>query len=47
MVWNYRVANHRFYGIVFQEYDQKEHRLVDKAEVIFKGEEPEKSCPAL
>ncbi|NIK69529.1 glycoside hydrolase family 43 protein [Paenibacillus sp. BK720] len=37
MLWDQRVGNHPFYGIVLQEYDAAEQRLVGKAEVIFKG----------
>lgn len=37
MMWDQRVGNHPFYGIVLQEYDAAEQRLVGKAEVIFKG----------
>jgi xylan 1,4-beta-xylosidase len=37
MVWDQRVGNHPFYGIMVQEYSVPEQRLVGKAEVIFKG----------
>lgn len=37
MVWDYRPQNHRFYGIVLQEYSVLEKRLVGKKEIIFKG----------
>ncbi|WP_336776058.1 glycoside hydrolase family 43 protein [Paenibacillus sp. MMO-58] len=37
MMWDQRVGNHPFYGIVLQEYDAAEQRLVGKAEIIFKG----------
>lgn len=37
MLWDPRVGNHNFYGIVMQEYDHKQKKLVGKREVIFKG----------
>jgi Beta-xylosidase len=37
MLWDQRVGNHPFYGIVLQEYNAAEKRLVGKEEVIFKG----------
>ncbi|MDQ0255925.1 xylan 1,4-beta-xylosidase [Evansella vedderi] len=37
MVWDQRVGNHPFYGIVLQEYNHEEQKLVGKKEVIFKG----------
>ncbi|KMY51223.1 glycoside hydrolase family 43 protein [Peribacillus loiseleuriae] len=37
MLWDQRVANHSFGGIVIQEYNDEEQKLVGKAEVIFKG----------
>jgi len=37
MVWDYRVANHRFYGIVCQEYDHAQGKLIGKPTMIFKG----------
>lgn len=37
MMWDQRVGNHPFYGIVLQEYDPEQQKLVGNAEVIFKG----------
>ncbi|KAF1303951.1 MULTISPECIES: glycoside hydrolase family 43 protein [Enterococcus] len=37
MVWDYRVYHHSFYGIVLQEYDHEQKKLVGEAKVIFKG----------
>ncbi|WP_102028620.1 glycoside hydrolase family 43 protein [Salirhabdus sp. Marseille-P4669] len=37
MVWDHRIKHHPFYGIVLQEYNAEEGRLVGKKEVIFKG----------
>ncbi|GAB3059014.1 glycoside hydrolase family 43 protein [Virgibacillus ainsalahensis] len=37
MLWDNRVGNHSFYGIVLQEYSAEEQKLVGKPEVIFKG----------
>jgi len=37
MMWDQRVGNHPFYGIVLQEYDAGQQKLVGKPEVIFKG----------
>lgn len=37
MVWDHRASNHSFYGIVLQEYDPKQQKLVGKREIIFKG----------
>ncbi|WP_082235710.1 glycoside hydrolase family 43 protein [Halobacillus massiliensis] len=37
MVWDQRVRNHSFYGIVLQEYDHKEKNLTGIPEIIFKG----------
>ncbi|TSB44615.1 glycoside hydrolase family 43 protein [Alkalicoccobacillus porphyridii] len=37
MLWDQRTYNHRFYGIVMQEYDVNEKRLVGESNVIFKG----------
>ncbi|KYG29475.1 glycoside hydrolase family 43 protein [Alkalihalobacillus trypoxylicola] len=37
MVWDHRMGNHSFYGIVLQEYDHSKEKLVGKREVIFKG----------
>lgn len=39
MMWDQRVGNHPFYGIVLQEYDHNQRKLVGDAEVIFKGTE--------
>jgi len=37
LMWDQRVGNHNFQGIVMQEYDSDEKRLVGKKEVIYKG----------
>ncbi|WDF04945.1 glycoside hydrolase family 43 protein [Shouchella hunanensis] len=37
MVWDHRIPNHSFYGIVLQEYDPVKQTLVGIKEVIFKG----------
>ncbi|MBU8791412.1 glycoside hydrolase family 43 protein [Oceanobacillus caeni] len=37
MLWDHRIGNHNFYGIVLQEYDAEKQKLVGKKEVIFKG----------
>lgn len=37
MVWDQRGYNHRFYGIVLQEYSHAEKKLIGKPEIIFKG----------
>lgn len=37
MVWDSRVGNHPFYGIVLQEYDSIKQKLVGEKEIIFKG----------
>lgn len=37
MFWDHRVGNHNFYGIVLQEYDPVEQKLIGKKEIIFKG----------
>jgi len=37
MVWDYRPNNHRFYGIVMQEYSVEEEKLIGKKRLIFKG----------
>ncbi|CAM3903686.1 glycoside hydrolase family 43 protein [Lederbergia lenta] len=37
MFWDHRKNKHNFYGIVLQEYDPKEQKLVGKSEIIFKG----------
>ncbi|GGH09329.1 glycoside hydrolase family 43 protein [Paenibacillus segetis] len=37
MLWDHRVGNHNFYGIVLQEYSASEQKLIGKTEIIFKG----------
>ncbi|WP_163580614.1 glycoside hydrolase family 43 protein [Gracilibacillus saliphilus] len=37
MKWDHRVGHHNFYGIVLQEYDHSQQKLVGKKQVIFKG----------
>lgn len=37
MVWDFRPNNHRFFGIVCQEYSVSEKKLIGKKEIIFKG----------
>lgn len=37
MVWDQRVHHHSFNGIVLQEYDGKEQKLIGKPEMIFRG----------
>lgn len=37
MVWDHREKNHRFYGIVLQQYSNFRERLVGEAKIIFKG----------
>lgn len=37
MYWDHRVGHHNFYGIVMQEYDAEQQKLVGKKEIIFKG----------
>ncbi len=37
MLWDHRIHNHNFYGIVLQEYSAKEQKLIGDATVIFKG----------
>ena len=37
MFWDHRVGNHNFYGIVLQEYDTEQQKLVGKKEIVFKG----------
>ncbi|MDA8352159.1 MAG: glycoside hydrolase family 43 protein [Firmicutes bacterium] len=37
MLWDPRVGNHHFYGIVLQEYSHQQKKLVGEREVIFKG----------
>ncbi|AZP03539.1 glycoside hydrolase family 43 protein [Jeotgalibaca ciconiae] len=39
MLWDPRVGNHQFYGIVLQEYDHTEKKLIGNPEIIFKGTE--------
>jgi len=37
MMWDHRVGHHNFYGILLQEYNASERKLVGKSEIIFKG----------
>lgn len=37
MVWDYRPNNHRFYGIVMQEYSHEQQRLIGEKHLIYKG----------
>ncbi|WP_207636424.1 glycoside hydrolase family 43 protein [Alkaliphilus metalliredigens] len=37
MLWDHRVGNHNFYGIVLQEYSVEKQKLVGKKDIIFKG----------
>lgn len=37
MVWDHRQPNHAFHGIVMQEFDAEQRKLVGKKEIIFKG----------
>lgn len=37
MVWDHRQGNHNFYGIVLQEYDHNQQKLVGEKKIIFKG----------
>lgn len=37
MVWDYRADNHRFGGILLQEYDHKQQKLVGPIDNIFAG----------
>lgn len=37
MVWDFRPNNHRFYGIVLQEYSHEEKKLIGQKKIIFKG----------
>ncbi|TQS75129.1 glycoside hydrolase family 43 protein [Ornithinibacillus gellani] len=37
MFWDHRIGNHNFYGIVLQEYDHENRKLIGKSEIIFKG----------
>ncbi|WP_077619374.1 glycoside hydrolase family 43 protein [Bacillus sinesaloumensis] len=37
MVWDHRVGNHNFYGIILQQYSHEEKKLIGKKEIIFHG----------
>lgn len=37
LYWDHRVNHHNFYGIVLQEYDAQQQKLVGKQEIIFEG----------
>jgi len=37
MLWDHRVDNHNFYGIVLQEYDYELQQLIGTPEIIFEG----------
>ncbi|SEN88808.1 xylan 1,4-beta-xylosidase [Amphibacillus marinus] len=37
MVWDHRQDHHNFYGIVLQQYDHEQQKLVGNKEIIFKG----------
>lgn len=37
MVWDHRLGHHNFYGIVLQEYDHAQQKLVGDKKIIFKG----------
>jgi len=37
MLWDHRMGNHSFYGIVLQQYSNFRERLVGEAKVVFKG----------
>lgn len=37
MVWDHRQDHHNFYGIVLQEYDHDQRKLVGDKKIIFKG----------
>ncbi|WP_462406175.1 glycoside hydrolase family 43 protein [Gracilibacillus sp. Marseille-QA3620] len=37
MMWDHRIGNHPFYGIVLQEYNDAAQRLVGEKKIIFKG----------
>ncbi|GEN46059.1 glycoside hydrolase family 43 protein [Alkalibacillus haloalkaliphilus] len=37
MMWDHRLPNHNFYGIVLQEYSVKDEKLIGDKKVIFKG----------
>ncbi|WP_130859020.1 glycoside hydrolase family 43 protein [Gracilibacillus phocaeensis] len=37
MKWDHRVNHHNFYGIVLQEYDHTQRKLIGQPHIIFKG----------
>ncbi len=37
MVWDHREGHHNFYGIVLQQYDHQQQKLVGEKKIIFKG----------
>ena len=37
MMWDHRIGNHNFYGIVLQEYNVEKQKLVGEQKIIFKG----------
>ena len=37
MKWDHRLHHHNFYGIVLQEYDVEQQKLVGESTIIFKG----------
>jgi len=37
MLWDHRDGHHSFYGIVLQEYDSEQQKLIGKKEIIFEG----------
>ena len=37
MLWDHRVDNHNFHGIVLQEYDYERQQLIGTPEIIFEG----------
>lgn len=37
MVWDPREGHHNFYGIVLQEYDHNQQKLIGEKKIIFKG----------
>ena len=37
MYWDHRINHHNFYGIVLQEYNVEEQKLVGESKIIFKG----------
>ncbi len=39
MLWDHRVGKHEFGGIVLQEYDHEERKLIGDAEIIYHGTE--------